>query len=101
MELTIYCFYGILENIVQIRRLSSNHQYEWILSMNRDLLQLIEDYATKQHSDINIDLLGKSKDTLISILLDLLTIYFNDLNSSTMRELVVAVVAGYEPSPEN
>lgn len=66
--------------------------------MNRDLLQLIEDYATKQHSDINPDLLGKSKDNLISILLDLLTIYFNDLNSSTIRELVVAVVAGYEPS---
>ncbi len=66
--------------------------------MNKDLLQLIEDYATKQHSDINIDLLGKSKDNLISILLDLLTIYFNDLNSSTIRELVVAVVAGYVPS---
>ncbi len=66
--------------------------------MNRDLLQLIKDYATKEHTGINANLLGKSKDNLISILLDLLTIYFNDLNSSTMRELVVAVVAGYEPS---
>lgn len=66
--------------------------------MNKDLLQLIEDYATKKHIDINTNLLGKSKDNLISILLDLLTIYFNDLNSSTMRELVVAVVAGYQPS---
>ncbi len=34
------------------------------------------------------------------MLLDLLTTYYNDLNSSTMRELVVAVIAGYEPDSE-
>ena len=68
--------------------------------MNKDLLELIEDYATRKHTDINTNLLGKSKDNLIAMLLDLLTMYYNDLNSSTMRELVVAVVAGYEPSSE-
>ena len=68
--------------------------------MNKDLLQLINDYATKEHAEINAGLLGKSKDNLISMLLDLLTTYFNDLNSSTMRELVVAVLSGYEPNPE-
>ena len=51
--------------------------------MNKDLLQLLEDYATKEHTKISSSLIGKSKDNLISILLDLLTIYFNDLNSST------------------
>ena len=68
--------------------------------MNQDLLQLIRDYTTKEHTEININLLGKSKDNLVSMLLDLLTTYYNDLNSSTMRELVVALLAGYKPSLE-
>ena len=68
--------------------------------MNKDLLQLINNYATKEHSEISVNLLGKSKDSLISMLLDLLTTYFNDLSSSTMRELTVAVLSGYEPNPE-
>lgn len=66
--------------------------------MNKDLLQLIKDYATEKHVEINANLLGKSKDNLIAILLDLLTMYYNDLNSSTMREIVVAVIAGYQPN---
>ena len=68
--------------------------------MNEDLLQLIKDYATKEHAEISGNLLGKSKDNLVSILTDLLTMYFNDLNSSTLRELVVAVIAEYEPRSE-
>lgn len=68
--------------------------------MNADLLQLIKDYTTKKHTEISASLLGKSKDNLVSMLLDLLTTYYNDLNSSTMRELVVAVLAGYEPNSE-
>ncbi|MDE0327085.1 MAG: hypothetical protein OXN27_24430, partial [Candidatus Poribacteria bacterium] len=70
--------------------------------MNQDLLQLIRDYTTKEHTEVNGGLLGKSKDNLVSMLLDLLTIYYNDVNSSTMRELVVAIlvvchiyIAGY------
>ena len=68
--------------------------------MNKDLLELIEDYTTKKHTEISGNLLDKSKDNLISMLLDLLTGYYNDLNSSTMRELVVAVLAGYQPNSE-
>jgi hypothetical protein len=68
--------------------------------MNEDLLQLIKDYTTKEHTKISVNLLGKSKDNLVSMLLDLLTTYYNDVNSSTMRELVVAVLAGYQPIPE-
>lgn len=66
--------------------------------MNKDLEQLMIDYATKEHPEINVNLLGKSKNNLISILTDLLTMYFNDLNSSTMREIVVALIAGYVPN---
>ena len=65
--------------------------------MNKDLLQLIKDYTTKEPAEINNNLHGKSKHNLIAMLLDLLTIYYNDVNSSTMRELVVAVLAGYQP----
>jgi len=45
---------------------------------------------------LNAYLLGKSKDTLISILLDLLTMYINDKNSSTIREFITVVFAGYK-----
>ena len=68
--------------------------------MNEDLLQLIKNYPIKEHTEISVSLLGKSKDNLVSMLLDLLTTYYNDLNSSTMRELVVALLAGYKPSSE-
>ncbi len=68
--------------------------------MNKDLLELIEDYTTKEYIEISGNLLSKSKANLVSMLLDLLTIYYNDLNSSTMRELVVAVLAGYQPNLE-
>ncbi len=68
--------------------------------MNQELKELIKDFATKEHDGIHNNLLGKSKPNLVAILLDLLMTYFNDLNSSTMRELVVALVAGYEPNEE-
>ena len=68
--------------------------------MNADLIQLIKDYATGSHSEIHESLLAKSKDNLISILVDLLTIYYNDVNSSAMREMTVALLAGYQPNTE-
>ncbi|MCS6957533.1 MAG: hypothetical protein RMK75_03640 [Aquificaceae bacterium] len=43
---------------------------------------------------------GLSKPTLIGLLVDLLTIYFNDKNSSKLRELVAVYLAGYEPLQE-
>ena len=68
--------------------------------MNQDLLQLLQDYATQGHGQVHQNLLGKSKDNLIAMLTDLLTTYFNDRNSSTPREIVVAVVSGYLPNTE-
>jgi hypothetical protein len=66
--------------------------------MNSDLEEIIKAYATKPHSELNALLLSKSKDDLIASINNLLTIYFNDRNSSTMREFVSVVLAGYKPT---
>lgn len=68
--------------------------------MNEDLLKLIQDFAIREHAEINQSLFGKSKEQLISMLTDLLTAYFNDLNSSTLRETVVVRLAGFQPTSE-
>lgn len=68
--------------------------------MNEDLLLLIQDFATKEHTEIHQSLFGKSKEQLIATLTDLLTAYFNDLNSSTLRETVVVRFAGFQPTAE-
>lgn len=68
--------------------------------MNQELKELIKDFATKEHDEIHNNLMGKSRPNLVAVLLDLLITYFNDFNSSTLRELVVALVAGYTPNEE-
>ena len=68
--------------------------------MNKDLTEIIETYATKPHKELNNLLLLKSKQNIISILVDLLTIYFNDRNSSTLREFVTVSLSGFLPSKE-
>ncbi|MEM0360539.1 MAG: hypothetical protein QXK06_04360 [Candidatus Diapherotrites archaeon] len=66
--------------------------------MNKELEDVVKAYATKPHSELNALLLGKSKDDLIAVINNILTIYFNDRNSSTMREYVTVSLAGYKPS---
>ena len=66
--------------------------------MNNDLIEVIKYYSTKEHKELNNLLIGKSKDNLISILTDLLTIYINDKNSSTIREFLTVTLAGYTHS---
>ena len=68
--------------------------------MNEDLMNLIENYALKKHSEVSDELLSKPKSNLVAMLLDLLTAYYNDLNSSTLRETVVVKLAGYIPQLE-
>ncbi len=63
--------------------------------MNRNLEELIRAYALGFNAEAC--LLGVSMATLKSMLIDLLAMYFNDLNSSTLREIVVALVSGYQP----
>ncbi len=68
--------------------------------MNEDLMNLIESYALREHSEVSDELLNMSKPNLVAMLLDLLTAYYNDLNSSTLRETVVVKLAGYIPQLE-
>ncbi len=64
--------------------------------MNRELADVVKIYSTGTHKELHDCLLGKSKDTLISMLVDLLTAYINDKNSSTLREFITVTFAGYE-----
>jgi len=63
--------------------------------MNQELANVIKIYSTGTHSELSNYLIGKSKDTLIGILVDLLTMYINDKNSSTIREFITVTLAGY------
>ncbi|MBI4721980.1 MAG: hypothetical protein HY769_03110 [Candidatus Stahlbacteria bacterium] len=63
--------------------------------MNQELANVIKIYATGEHIELSKYLIGKSKDTLIGILVDLLTMYINDKNSSTIREFLTVTLAGY------
>ena len=63
--------------------------------MNKDLQEAIRIYSIGSHKELNNFLLDKSKDNLIAIFNDLLTIYINDKNSSTIREFITTVISGY------
>lgn len=64
--------------------------------MNQELVNVIKIYSTGRHQELRDYLIGKSKDTLIGILVDLLTMYINDKNSSTIREFITVTLAGYK-----
>jgi len=66
--------------------------------MNIELANVIKLYATKSHKELNAYLIEKSKDVIIALLTDLVTTYINDKNSSTLREFITVVLAGYEHS---
>ncbi len=63
--------------------------------MNQELANVIKIYSTETHRKLSNYLIGKSKDTLIGMLVDLLTMYINDKNSSTIREFITVTLAGY------
>ena len=64
--------------------------------MNQELANIIKIYSIGSHQELSSYLLGKSKDTLIGILVDLLTMYINDKNSSTIREFITVTLASYK-----
>lgn len=64
--------------------------------MNKELAEIIKIYSTDTHAKLNQYLIGKSKDALISVIIDMLTMYINDKNSSTIREFITVTLAGYE-----
>lgn len=63
--------------------------------MNAQLVELIKLYATDSHINFNAKLLSLSKDNLIAMFSDILTMYINDKNSSTIREFLTVSLAGY------
>lgn len=68
--------------------------------MNENIRKAILLYATGEEEMLREFLHQLSKPTLAGLFLDLLTIYFNDKNSSKLRELVAVYLAGYEPLQE-
>jgi len=68
--------------------------------LNADLIEAAKLFATVEHKDLSARLHEKSKDNLISILTDLLAQYFNDSNSSTLRELVIVLACGFTLNTE-
>lgn len=63
--------------------------------MNQTLQHLIELYATEDHKFVREAIFDLSKDSLASTFLDLLTMYLNDKNSSTLREIVTVTISGF------
>jgi len=63
--------------------------------VNEELAEVTKRYATTSHQELNEYLLNKSKNTLLALFTDLITIYMNDKNSSLLREFVTVTIAGY------
>ena len=63
--------------------------------MNKELVEILKLYSIGTHGELSSYLIGKSKDTLSGILVDLITMYINDKNSSTIREFITVTLAGY------
>lgn len=66
--------------------------------MNKELSEILRIYSTDTHERFSQRLINSSKETLIALLTDLLTMYLNDRNSSTLREYLTVTIAGYEHS---
>jgi hypothetical protein len=69
-----------------------------MLSLN--LKASVEIYSTKRPEELIEFLNGLSKPSLIALFIDLLTLYFNDKNSSRLRELTTLWVCGFQPNTE-
>lgn len=66
--------------------------------MNKLLEEIAQLYTVKSHKELSRRLLSNSKEVLSNMLIDLLTIYFNDKNSSTLRQHILVTFAGFIPS---
>jgi len=80
------------------KNLASPPQIGIVEFMNADLAEIIKTYATSSETELVKVLAAKSKQNITAILTDLLTLYFNDKNSSTLREYVIVDLSGFTPS---
>lgn len=68
--------------------------------MNENLKKAIILYSAGNKGELENFLTGLSRKSLESLFIDLITVYFNDKNSSKLRELSAIYIAGYEPNKE-
>lgn len=68
--------------------------------MNKSLKDIICAYPVLSQSDFRSRLDAMAKPELAKNLEELLTMYYNDLNSSTLREAAVVLEMGFEPIAE-
>lgn len=66
--------------------------------MNKELSEVLKIYSTKPHSEFTNRLINSSKETVVSLFTDILTMYINDKNSSTIREYITVIMSGYNHS---
>lgn len=66
--------------------------------MNKELSEILKIYSTKPHIEFTNRLINSSKETVVSLFTDILTMYINDKNSSTIREYITVTIAGYNHS---
>lgn len=66
--------------------------------MNKELSEVLKIYSTKAHSEFTNRLINSSKETVVSLFTDILTMYINDKNSSTIREYITVIMSGYSHS---
>jgi len=65
--------------------------------LDKELASVIELYFTKGAEELKEFLERSEKTIVIDFLAQLLNLYANDVNSSTLRELITTVKAGYQP----
>lgn len=65
--------------------------------MDNRLSEVLKIYATLSRKDVEKFLNTKDKKHITSCLIDILTEYFNDKNSSAVRESVIVSLSGFEP----
>ncbi len=68
--------------------------------MDKDLVKLIRIYGTKNHKDVSDFIKSCSQASMSTMLMDLLTEYFNDKNSSTLREFLLLSLHGFQWIPD-
>lgn len=66
------------------------------MTVHKNLEKILVEYATGEHGDFGNFLGRMSNSSLVSALMDILAMYFNDKNSSAVREQVTTTLAGYQ-----
>lgn len=70
------------------------------MTNDQNLEKIFVDYATGSHDDLKNYLNEMPQSSTVDILMDLLTMYINDSNSSAVREQITTKIAGYTHRPE-